>query len=937
MDIRTQKNIRRIALVTGLAALTLTYQNCGKINIVDIGAQELATEVERARIGKDDEIATVGLNQVPKLKMFFIVDNSGTMKQNQLNLSDSFASMFDAQSAGSLSKFETTAVLLSTAQKSPSYITEKSTLDSLVNLQKNYLSGMSVPLATFQNSMRSSDLNSGWIPGDNTGYSLKATTNPISYTFLPAPVLGVQQNSGQITFQDSIRKAASEDSRVLESEFKNRLAILNADRIPLLYGNGSYKPQYSDIVDSESGLCAIARILRNPKQNILSGDLLSFTVVSDENDNDPLGINCVQSVTQFDGTEDLVDGACTLRESKISYQTTTSNSKNDYCKLSGNVGYNYKLAYKVGTTNTTMTYKTILQAAQYKAKYTNLTYKATSTSYQYLKTNISYYRESCSDIISDGIVTGKKCVTSPSPVSASASGNHSGNCYGLAKQLDANAVNSAGKSPTCSTAYVNIGSCAVSDPLCKATSVVNNKTVSKILGSLDPAVCLNKAKSYPDYASGTTPVCVDASKLVSSCSSSEQSAGCVLVSPTTYSSKTISLTGDYTTGSKCLDHAKKLGGNAVQTVADITKCEKVNGQTNQTYSSTLSFAQTKAYDAGSTIAANADCGALKAIALSTAMAANSQIPSTSSCVITGYKKASDTGVPLVSGCPSQANDRCASDSLRSCSGVLVSGTPTPVESAEIEFASIQEHLNCSSKCSDSKLGVCAPGVAPSTTVAQYLKTLYGVTATCKAVTKDVVASKEPKVAQLASAVNEICAPNSNGLPRYFSVSKGPYRTRSVEVDYVAGTMKDKNGNSIPAQNLVDYIQTQAKNLSNGDAIFSAIVRLPSDPLGQGGTHGTAYKALVDRTGGQMGSVLTNDYSFILKDLSQVIKSNIERTLILQKMQATQVIKAVFKVGIQSQLEPIDASQWTQNGQNLVFKKSFELNEGDQFKIEFQNF
>jgi len=932
-----------IGITLSSLAVTVFYQNCAKLNVVDLEAPSRALEAERIALGKDEETVVVGTNAVPDLKMFFVVDNSGTMKQNQLNLSQSFGAMFDAGSSESLSKFDTTAILISTAQKSPSISAEKTTLDLIGNQQKNYSASMTTTTDFFSSSIRSALYNFGFLPGDNIGYQLATESNPLKYTFMPAPVLGVNATGNQVSFSSVIRKLASEDSNGLETEFKSRLSVLNSERIPLVLNNGQYVPQNNNVVDAESGLCAIARILRNPNQTIKSGDLLSFTVVSDENDNDPKGLNCIQSMTQYTGNEDLVDGTCAQHETTISYQTTTSTPLPDMCKLNGNQAYNYKLTYP-GTPKitTNIQYKAIATAAQYNASYSSVKYTAQSNSYSQLTTNVTYYTQSCVNIVSDGLVIGQKCSINSTPVNGSKVGNYTSDCYGLAKSLNANAVNSAGNTPTCSTSYVATGTAC--DPNtnanCKITVNYADKTVNNVLGTFDAASCLAQAKTYADYSSSTTPVCTSTPKVVSACSAAEQAAGCSLKTAATYTQKLVTVNGDYTkNATDCFNYAKTLSGNAVSTAADITECSKIETPQNATYTASIKFSDTKAVDGGSTIAVGtADCGAIKSLIIAKAQLASPTIPSSSACAITSIAKASETSVNGSAGdCSTLAANRCATDGLRDCTGTFVAGGSSSATNPVLVYKKVLEDIQCTSKCSDSKLGACEADTS-TITVAQYLKNKYGSTATCAASTTEVAATKETKLAQLSADAANICQPTLTGIPTYFTKTKGPYRTSNLEVDYVAGTVKDANGVSAPAKDLVTYIKDRSAELSKGNSIFSALVRRANDPLGQGGSYGADYEKLVTLTNGQIGSVLSNDYSVVLKDLGKVIKANIERTLVLKKMKATQVIKKVSRVNPSTNaLEEIDSTQWTQNGANLVFSGSIDLNDGDQFKVEFQNY
>lgn len=1018
------KRSARIVLAFILSTVgVLIFQNCsqpGSINVTDPYKAQREAEAERLAIGADDETVTVGLNQVPDLKMFFVVDNSGTMQKNQFNLSESFGSMFDPSSSGSLSKFDATTYILNTAQKSPSFSAEKTMLDNIVNEQKNYKPDLSLAMNQYTTLVRDNAYNYGYLPGDNLGYQVKvSSSSPLKYDYSPSVVLGAAVDSNNnVSFKPSIRKLASENSAVMEDEFKKRLAILNADRIPLVQDGSTYKPRYASVVDAESGLCAVARILRNPESYFKAGEMISFTIVSDENDNDPKGLNCVQNVTEFTGTEDLVDGECRQRESSISYQTTSAVKGADICKLNGYSGYNFRFNYVNNKITTDITYKSLTTAAKYtanytdvtyqvqksaatyKAPYTELTYKINQYSYQYLYTNITYYNESCYDIISDGLVVGQKCSVVNTPVVGSKEGNYTGDCYAFAKSLSAKAVNVDGYKPVCATVYKSVGSCNKADAYCKeSTTLVDKKVATPILGLLDAAACLNKAKTYSDYAAGSTPTCRDVSKIVSSCSADETAAGCTLNAAATFGNKTVNVVGvyntadtclnkaktfsdyvagatpscvannkivtscsaaetaagcvkssdavygtasvtaagDLTSGDGCYNYAKAQSNNAVSSASDVTVCRKVETPQNLTYDSSLSFSEvSRDIDGGVLLSVNADCGVVKSIALAKAQKSVAQLTTNDKCTITAVNKASETVENFASDCAVQANNRCTSQNLRGCTGTFVAGATTTVQSPVTLFKKVTEDVRCAAKCNSSVMDICEADKASDMTVAQYLKKKFGDSASCIESVKEVSGSGVAKTAVLATDVNNVCKPNLLGVPSYFAVTKAAYRTKSVQVEYVTGNAVDANGQTVPKMDLVSYIKERSQSLTNGNMAFSALVRTSKDALGYGGTYGVDYEKLITETKGQLGSVLSNDYSLILKDLSAVLKSSIERTFVLKKMKAHQVIKKVSLIK-NGQLIAVDARDWSQNGATIVFSSSLEINDGDQFKIDFANY
>jgi hypothetical protein len=573
-----------ISIVVASVCGLLVFQNCsqpGAINVADPLKEQREAEALRIAIGADDETVTVGLNQVPNLKMFFVVDNSGTMQKNQFNLSESFGSMFDSASSASLSKFDATTFLINTAQKSPSFTTERATLNNIANQQKNFSPSMQMTLTNFTQLARDNKYNYGYLPGDNIGYNVKSQTSPmVQYTFSPSVVLGdVNDGSNNVTFKPSIRKLASENASVMEGEFKKRLSILNADRFPLIKEGNVYKAENYTVVDNESGLCAVARILRNPENYIDSGEMVSFTIVSDENDNDPEGRNCIQSVSQYTGAEDVVDGICRQRQSTIGYQVPTITPAK--CNIKSYKSYNISVAHTTTKVSTNVTYRTMIPA-KYKPKFTNvtysvekdpvkytvnytkvsypiikdpekyktlktdLTYKFDKKSYKYKQTKVLYYYEVCSPVSVDGVYTGKEvCVVNTTQQQATVDGDYYTDptkCYPLAQTKNVKAVNSGNYVPVCSAVTRDYaGTCnKVTDANCiEVITPTDIAAPISVAGLLDAAACLAKAKTYSDYSKDTIPTCKENSPSATSCSAADKAAKICDVIAATYQTKVL--------------------------------------------------------------------------------------------------------------------------------------------------------------------------------------------------------------------------------------------------------------------------------------------------------------------------------------------------------------------------------------------------------------
>jgi hypothetical protein len=942
-------------IIITLSVATLTgFQNCSKIQFADIAEQQRQAALEVARIGKDSEMVTAGLSEMPELKMVFVVDNSGTMKQNQLNLAQSFGAMFD-ESSSSLNRFNSTTYLINTAQTLPPYQNESernSLFESINSEQNNFSASQHVPKSLFQSAYRTTELNSGKLPGDNLGFSLVKSSSPLSYELLPAPVLGVSDDSsGDVDFSPEIKMKANSDVSAVENEFKNRLAVMSADRVPQILQNNKYVPLHSSIVDTESGLCSIARILRNPAGFIEPGQFVSFTVVSDENDNDPAGTKCVQSVKELTGNEKLIDLDCKKNQTVISTQTPVPVTIPTQCKINGNAGYNYKISYS--STNpdyTNIDYAVLNSPAKYTAKFYNIKYKKISSKvYTYSHTKVVFYVDQCFDVYSDGNKIGNKCSpkTSPEPAQYKMGPLSAGqSCLALAKSYNSGALSSP--APVCTTEDRSVSSCDTSDPLCHAANIYADVTASggPFAGPVpSAATCTSLAQNYSDYAMGAS--CESADKTgLSSCSGQPAQSACFLASAATYKYVNKKPSGNVVGADNCASWVKANTSNYQENASPFIKtCSySASSVASNSYSGSINFVvNNSVLDGGNQIANNQPCDTVPAVAdaiFSSAMSSNSNIKRTDSCIITGVKSAGEKTANLsLATCNDDAAKRCSDEGLRSCTAVTIAGGSTSSPGPLKIYKSVPERITCSSKCGDSVMGVCDAGTPADTLISDFLASKFGAGTVCTASTSAIDTGKKSLTAQLESEKDSVCKPNAaDGAPTYPYVTRSSYYSQAKIIDYVSGTATDANGNSVPAMGLIDYIRTRIAELKSNQFVFSALIQKSSDPAPAIGSQGVEYEKLSSQITGKVDSVLSKDYSIALKDLSQIIKNSLERTFVLKKMRPDQRINQVtwIKNGDTSGGVIMPASTWTQNGNSIKVSDGVEFSEGDQFMVEFQN-
>lgn len=552
---------KALAGLAGLSILTAVFfQNCSPVNVVDmteeermlkehiayVGAGEVVVSVGASQYDKTSAGFDVGLDSVPPLKQFWIIDNSKTMVYNNLNLSNSFGAMFNQNNQDSLFKFDTTAYLLSTAQAVPSYSSNKKTVvTDIANRQKAFTGIASVKETDFNTVYRTATQNSGHLPGDNVGIWLKAVS-ATDFSLAAAPVLGKAPGS-TFSLSPSIRKPANTNTNDFESEFQSRLAILTSTRIPTYVANGTEYQENADVLDKESGLCALARVLDNPNGLYTSSDLLAFTIVTDENENDVSGANCLKRTAHLSGEVDLVNGRCAEFETPFAY---AQRSRDPYtCLVNGQSGYRAEFSFQDIYAAISYYTQTAAESTSYSTPQTKISWSTPTALYEQLQTAVkyytqktvpaeykyelrripvSYYTKNCTKQSADGIET-TTCVEG-SASSGFVDASSYSNCNAAARVLSPNAIIavnettpaiSSSKLPKCDPAiYQQVPTCNASDTAnCKVTLnkaaylAIDKGPIDKFVVGNQAGNCAAAALSLDANAVTSTSSAIGADKL----------------------------------------------------------------------------------------------------------------------------------------------------------------------------------------------------------------------------------------------------------------------------------------------------------------------------------------------------------------------------------------------------------------------------------------
>lgn len=951
---RSKQNlVFTIAMVSSLAFF---FHNCSKVGFTpenksslgknpdgsDRNDQDTEDPVAPPPLVKNYAEVEAGARNIPPIKIFVIADNSFSMVENNIKLADSMPSMFSSSEAESLAPFETSVYVINTSQRTPAY--SSADLGSLSSLQLTREQIQNLDFNLVSSSYRTASLNSGAIPGDNIGYAvLKEESEKLKrFTLAPAPILGLFEGAaGKIEIRDAIRKSKDSDASLLTAEFKQRLGLASAARAP---ATSSGKLVYGDIMDSESGLCAISRILRSPNGLLKPGEQSAFLIASDEDEADKDGKNCVYSYSDITGETALYDYQCEERSTKVEY--TRAYPQSDVCDISFATGYKFTYIWKIPKVETKVSY----QAASYSTPKTILKYS--TAVYKRMKTQVSYFVKTCPPPLSnDGVLIYPPCTSKPE--SQTIAGEVT-NCLAKARELAgarASDVESTGANvPVCKRADVDDSTCKQTDLSCVLGSINSTLSTATIRGDRR-ADCQALAASQANVFIDSThqPQCqLDLANPYRGdglCSASDKSIGCVeTIDPV---QRTAVVGGNATSTTACLDQAKKQKGSIANSTTYIPTCTLLPSTqfVEQKVSGNLPFSESQAVDGNVT---QTSCGAVGSSFLQKiydkAKILNASAPapsasSFSSCSIDSLSVTKASPALTEGKTCEQIRVATCGDTLKNRNCNLIAQSPRPDLLENLSFSVNEEVLNCDVKCKSAYTELCPenPNVVinDSTTLAEYLKGVYGAKTTCKVSAPVAVKVGTEIKGQTAEDKGKVCA-SVNGKLLYTKTVRGPYYSKELVTDYVSGTSKD-NATYVPAKNLTDYIDDRADQLLEGlPPIVAAFVHKSSSSIsGSIGSVGTTYMDFVERMGGESESVLTDDYSVALKKVSSLLKSVIDRSFSIPQIKPFQRVRQVWIQRKNSSSRVLlSLSDWKASGDAVTIEATVSFDLGDKFIFEY---
>ena len=928
--------------VTAVAFLgvVLSFQNCAQQ--YGVGSQGEQSSVARYQYY---EVSVNERTTYPPLKMVFVVDNSDTMRVNQVNLAQSFGSMFEGSS--NLTPYATDVVILSTAQANGTVVPA-----NVRNTKFPLWGDPGIPLTgsyqSFLQANRGTDL-SGQIAGDILGFrTQREQIGAVKKTsYLPAPVVGLSDGGNSAITHPILRKNAGESAEKIKTDFASRIGILDPNRNlglnPQVVGNVTYG-EFDSVIDKESGLCALARVLEKPDGILKGGDLVSYVIVSDENESHAGGDQCISRREEMP-KGDLINAQCMVKTGVYQntliyqldvpehYRTVLSRQETvpGNCSVAFTSGLNVK--YQVRNTNRTTR--------------VNYTVQRNSQTCYAMQTNVSYYTVSQTCVERDGI---RNCTPrySSSSVTSPVSGDFSasrGLCTAsaLAWALPSNAVLNLAQYPFSCEANARRVSVSGTTSDCttnttyEAKSVVLNGDYSVGSNRCNQSTLQSVLESGVVFNDGSRPVSCDQNVTVTTTIGAAQNINLSIADV-----RNLGVSFSTPNDSACLSSViqSRLSG------LDLVNCT----MTWNTSSTNLSFEQGQncaslasqhcANDPNTTNACSGTATSQPGIVTrDSTITAAAPVTCDSACV----------GTSLCAASGSKPIKQYFQESIgRYVANTCAVKTPGVLVAASIENATVNRDeasaLTCASNCATG--GFCG-SPAPARTIADHLAFQFdGIKGSYppaqkkyRAGTCSMAAVEREQAQTLTHLAEGFDVRNACPANGYLIVAAGnpsaPYTNPETfeNVHFVSG------GSGTPKTDLTSYIRTRsAELLGEIPPVVTVFVRQPADGNGQGGSVGTIYNQLADALGGRKESVMSPNYSAALQKLSYSVKERIQRTIVVPGLNDAMKVTRVWKrsVGQTVWTEQLKSDQFSFSGGSVFLSETVPVSDRDQFRVEFTN-
>lgn len=888
--------LRWLFLFLSLASVAILFQNCGQPG--SIGMTE-GSVVDDSGLAVRPEFSQkeVSSSDAPPLKIFFLIDNSNSMTLNNLNLQNSITAMFSNESE-SLSQFDTDLYFFTTAQLSK--IAEKFALKTVTAESLSNLS-----LQQIQTLHRSSDNFAGTLAGDLLGFSTtRATTTDLdTIEFRAQPVVNIIEQGATRSIQPSIRYYKGSSLDDLQNQVRDRLSIISPARASTLTDVDAFPA-----LDTESAMCGLARILKDETSYFKPGDISSFIIVSDENDTDPSGNNCLAKKSKeflYQATCQKRTPASVVNQTQINYQTLMGSPS---FRTTFTITTPDQVKNKIATT---LTLKRAAKNASCSAKQQRefrVDFEVINKSFviDYSKTPVIGYREGNIPI------------------------------YGT-EQTNLTTANQSGTVPTdCLTNVARLQTLiSDSSSKLKITGCRQNADVAvaqntKLLFSSHLTVDLQSSNQCT--SSVLNSISNSGSRIIGTC---RLSAIEETISASALTGKGFTSTGSETT---CRDAVNRVCSESNNTLracsfisyaAAVTFDEKISAPTvNNT---ALSCSSTCATFSG--LCANDNTTTVSSFASSigyscTASTANSSetytVPGslqTIQVTQSAERSCNSTCAEVPLACGNISSSQLILNYNKSCSSSvtrLEGAAPQSRTLAKVDDPN--QVINCDSLCSNSN-GICAG----SRTIAEHITSLSGQNCSFVRTSRtipEVIENQIVNSLRKNQLVQDYCAAG------FSKIGTPSLTSQSVEtLEKVSGEM-----------NLADYIidRLRSRGSERATTISSFITPAGAGFAATATSYGEHYEQLTNRwNAGRIHDIRITSYAPALNQLSRTLKDQLIRSISFPEVTGMKRIRSVWqRKSNAANWLMIDNSLWSATGGTVTLDSKIELDFNDEIRIEY---
>ncbi len=759
----------------------------------------------------------------------------------------------------------------------------------------------------------------GRLYGDGLGYEMTKEKDLILFDL--SPVAHLEPVNQEI--KTVIQKKSFESSEKFFSQIQQRMSVVSNGQI--------INPRINrDLMESRSGLCAIARVLRENDKDVerSSQQIPIFFLMTSSDEMDPQGLTCLASYRYSNGKEPLYNGKCETQHTVIEFEKTSE--REHQCLFEYSDSLEYKLITEVPRWNSTISFS---QISHYNCDETELRFEEVSEWRKVMTKVHAAYKTSLPSGYEEAQTSDAKIQTEMSDskpekfetfwVEGPIVGDQ---CEAKAKEIipkNAELLNFH-----CNTEEVpvpsqvpSIDNCSLKNNFCKV--IATREKVVRFPGDYQ-SQCSVQAEARTDNLMMGTVKCHLTGKIRTSVQSLPQ---CRPVLANAKDQKVI-YTEDLSDPVKCQEKARSLGA-FVDPKYPATCASKIEDYRSRKEGQ-IQLSQIKRPDHSFVLDQEIDCpfDVKQKIAETEKVLLDQVVRCRVSPGTKRYRQ-----VKLIdSTCQQQAQQFCRQNPQFVNCG-LKSDVSSGVYQKKLAIK-VDEKISCNDLCGTSKTRICGSDENNSLKISDYLEKSSGGSGRCLAKSYSTQTLKS----YFAVKKNELesqCPLVYKGAPVDNKVIE-KFNFEGYYPEFVVG-QKVEDGRLKPAFSLKDFIVTRLKELY-GEQVknMTFFIQREGDPIGSHEAEGRIYSEVAKELGAQVYPINSTELS---NGLIEAYQMSLRQLRYRFKLNSWKDSKKVLHIRLRKksdfQLVDIKESDWVQIGDSIQLSPHMSIEIGDEIEVLYQ--